>query len=104
MISYILNGKTPVPVEDILEWAEWMDNNNRGVKKTTLSNGVTISTVFLGYCTAMFGDEVPYFFETMIFYPKDWAYDNDEHETRYSTWDDAEQHHDILVKVLSQYV
>jgi hypothetical protein len=57
-MHYILDkdGKTPIHEPDILEWAKWMEANKtaRIVKKTRLSNGVEISTVFLGYTTALF--------------------------------------------------
>lgn len=50
-----------------LEWAKWFEEvGNRRVAKTNLSNGICISTVFLGL-DHQFGQGPPILFETMVF-------------------------------------
>lgn len=91
---YILDGKTPKPTEDLKEWAEAFEKCNRTVSKTKLSDGVEISTVFLGAHHGL-GD-VPILFETMIF-----GGEHDEYCERYSTWDEAEAGHQRAVELAS---
>lgn len=85
--KYVLEGKTPKPIEDILEWARWFEIANRHVAKTDLPNNVSVSTVFLGL-DHQFSGGSPILFETMIFGGK---YDN--YQERYSTWKEAEDGH-----------
>jgi hypothetical protein len=86
-VHYILNGKTPMPISNILEWAKWYETHNRTVEKTEI-RGIIISTVFLGIDHNYSKEGNPILFETMIF---KW---NDDYCERYSTWDEAlEGHH-----------
>ena len=43
---YILEGRIPVAVSDVLEWAEWYKEADRTVKKTRVGDA-EVSTVFL---------------------------------------------------------
>lgn len=66
--KYILNEHgEPVPCEDLLEWARWLETNRaqRVVKKDEI-DGSRVSTVFLGLDHS-FGDGPPVIFETLVF-------------------------------------
>lgn len=66
-MNYILNGKTPVQVESITEWAEWFEKGDRIVKQTDIGE-VKISTVFLGIDHNFHpNSKAPILFETMVF-------------------------------------
>ena len=86
MNKYILEGKQPIKVDDILEWARWYQTGNRIVEQTQIGD-VKVSTVFLGIDHALRCGE-PILFETMIF-----GGDDDQCQARYSTWDEAVKGH-----------
>jgi len=94
---YILDGKTPVPV-DLITWAKWLNTGNRIVKKDTATvklrgqpvGEVRVSTVFLGLDHS-FGEGPPLLFETMVF-----GGVLDGEQDRCSTWDAAEKMHDLM--------
>jgi len=65
MSHYILNGKEVVHVENIIEWAQKFESQNRTIAKDTI-NGIDVSTVFLGL-DHQFGEGKPLLFETMVF-------------------------------------
>jgi len=89
--KYILEGKTPVPCNDLLKWGEFFnDQKKRRVAYTELG-AVHVSTVFLGLDHGWGGR--PLLFETMVFGGNNW----DECE-RYSTWEEAEQGHQRMVQ------
>jgi len=83
---YILDGKTPVPVSNVITWAMWFETAKRTVAHDEI-NGVRISTVFLGM-DHRYGPGPPLIFETMIF-----GGEHDEYCDRYSTWKGAEAGH-----------
>jgi hypothetical protein len=83
--KYVLDGKTPVPA-DLMTWAKWFETADRIVAKDQFGE-VLISTVFLGI-NHQWGDGPPLIFETMIF-----GGAHDQHQTRASSWDEAEQQH-----------
>ena len=85
--KYILDGKTPIPCEDILEWGEFMEKE--GAKRVAAHEeaGVNVSTVFLGLDHGM-QSGIPILFETMIF-----GGEHDEYQERYTTWEEAEVGH-----------
>jgi hypothetical protein len=85
---YILDGKTPKPVDDIHVWNRWFEKADRHVAKTTLTNGSWVSTVFLGM------EHVHGLFETMIF-----GGEHDQYQARCWTWDEAELMHAEAVQV-----
>jgi len=83
--KFVLNGKEPVPCADLMEWARWFETAERHVRKDKLSNGILVSTVFLGLDHS-FGEGPPLLFETMIFGADQ---GDDEYQERYSTWIEA---------------
>ncbi len=97
--KYILKGREVVATNNLLEWATWFEkatrDGERHVAKTTLDDGTWISTVFLGL-DHNFGVGEPLLFETMAF--KDGDSGEDRDMERYSTYDEAEQGHEKMVK------
>lgn len=89
--KYVLDGKTPVPVSDVIEWGTWFESADRHVSQTKIG-GVTVSTVFLGLDHS-FGSDPPVLFETMVFGGL-----LDEEMARYETWDQAVAGHDAMVE------
>jgi hypothetical protein len=84
---YILDANNvPVPCEDLIEWAKWIETSNRRVAEDTIGD-VRISTVFLGL-NHSFGGPSPLLFETMIF-----GGPHDQHQARCTFWDDAVKQH-----------
>ncbi len=84
--KYLLEGKTPVPCDDLLTWGRQFEKMDRHVGFTE-HGGVRVSTVFLGLDHA-WGDGPPMIFETMIF-----GGEHDQYQERYSTWEEAEAGH-----------
>jgi hypothetical protein len=109
IIYYKLENKQVVPVEDVIEWAEWFENANKRIKKTYIGH-ILISTVFLGvdyfytnqgkdyFYTNQGKSNRPVVFETMIF----WAENKelDQIESRACTWDEAVKVHREQVRVV----
>lgn len=92
--QYILRGRDPIPVEDVVEWGRWYSENRRqrGVAFDVVGAS-RVSTVFIGLDHRLLGDGPPLIFETMVFGgPLDQAMD------RYSTWDEAERGHAAMVE------
>jgi hypothetical protein len=93
---YILDGKTPVPCDDLMEWARWLETADRHVAKTTVGQ-FWISTVFLGLDHRMGDDGPPLLFETMVF--DRWTEEGrrggeaDFGFARDATWDEAAASH-----------
>ncbi len=94
--KYILNGKIPVPCNNIFVWARWFETANRDVAKTQTSNGL-VSTVFLGIDHNFGLGDRPILFETMVF---GGIFDGDCQ--RYSTWEEAEEGHNQKVKYVTE--
>lgn len=90
---YILDGKIPVPCDDIIKWGHMFESADRVVAKSDVGNGVRVSTVFLGLDHS-YGEGPPLLFETMIFGGVHAGY-----EERCSTWDEAEKQHQIAVAI-----
>lgn len=97
--QYILDsdGKTPVPEEDLLTWAMWLQNApNRSVKRTELPGNILVSTIFLGLDFLFpFFHQQPLLFETMIFGGEHHLYNK-----KYCTWDEAEAGHDAAIQMI----
>ena len=93
MSNYILVGKEPKQVNDVLEWASWLETANRIVEQTQFGD-VQVSTVFLGLDYS-YGEGPPLLFETMIF-----GGTNDGYQERYCTWDEAEQGHKVACELV----
>lgn len=89
---YILDGKTPVQVSGVQEWATNYERNN-SVARDTFGK-VLVSTVFLGLDHSWDGGK-PLLFETMIFGGK-----HDQYQTRCSTWDEAIIQHEEACKLV----
>ena len=91
---WILNGKTPIKVEEVKEWAQWFEANSRKVDVTKIA-GVVISTIFLGLDFNFSEDGPPILFETEIFGGR-----HDQQMVRYTTWDIAEEGHKRMVEMV----
>lgn len=91
--KYILDGKTPVPCEDLITWGKWFKQNSkqRRVARDEFRE-IVVSTVFLGLDYSFTGGK-PILFETMVFGGKY----NDEQE-RYHTYEEAEKGHKKWVR------
>lgn len=91
---YILVGQTPVPCEDLLTWARWIEENEeaRRVFWTRVLDTVDVSTVFLGLDHGFGGR--PLLFETMAF----WDGEHGEEMMRCSTWSEAERQHAAMIR------
>jgi len=65
---YILEGKVPVPCEDLLEWGRWIEEHRteRIVRQEDIGP-YWVSTVFLGLDHSWRPDDLPELFETMVF-------------------------------------
>ena len=88
---YILKNKKAVQVNNLTEWATQFGKQNKRVAKDTI-NGVDISTMFLGL-DHQYGKGKPLLFETMVF-----GGELDQKQERYSTWEEAEIGHKIMIK------
>ncbi len=96
---YILNKNKKIKEVDATKWHRWFKNSNRRVDETVVGwlRKVRISTVFLGI-DHRFGwgaSSRPILFETMVF-----GGEYDLHQQRYSTWDEAAQGHQEVVKMV----
>jgi hypothetical protein len=88
---YILDGKIPVPCEDLLQWGAWMETGDRVLKQEQVGQ-FWVSTVFLGL-DHQYGAGPPRLFETMVFDAgRDGIY-----QSRYSTWELALEGHERAV-------
>src|SRR5262245_2117925 len=85
--NYVLDGRTPVPCGDLMEWARWFETADRQVAEDEIGE-VRVSTVFLGVNHNFRGWGPPILFETMIF-----GGEHDGYQTRCATWEDAEAQH-----------
>lgn len=93
--KYVLKGHEPKEV-DLMTWAQWIEQRKNKVARTRVKNGVLISTIFLGL-DHQYGDGPPLLFETMIF-----GGENDGYQSRYSTWEEAEDGHKSAIKIARQ--
>ena len=93
---YILEGHTPVAVQNVIEWGARFNSQSRIVKQTKISKDVRVSTIFLGMNHQFLPGLPPLVFETMVF-----GVDSDLEYERYSTWEQAEEgHHQIVEKLV----
>lgn len=96
MSNYILKGKKPVLIKDVLEWARWFETAKRHVAKDDVGK-IRVSTVFLGI-DHNFAGGTPILFETMIFGSKK----HEGYQERYCTWQEAEEGHKRALKLVKQ--
>jgi len=93
-MKYILDDNHHVIKAGLEQWARWSEDlSKRRVDETRLSNGVRVSTVFLGLDHRFDDKGPPLVFETMIF-----GGPLDQHMWRYSSWDDAVTGHAVAVR------
>lgn len=92
--QYTLNEHTPVPCNDLLEWARWFEKADRRVAQNMIGD-VCVSTVFLGIDHRFGGLGLPLLFETMIF-----GGIHDQYQDRCSTWEEAEKMHSDAVALV----
>lgn len=94
-LFYTLDGKTPKPTDDLLEFAAFFEVKENRILEQTYIRDVFVSTVFLGIDHGYRNYE-PVLFETMVF-----GGENDGHQERYKTYDQAlKGHHKICALVL----
>ena len=84
---YKLLGKLAVPVDDLIEWADWLQTADRRVGWDEVGPCI-VSTVFLGLDHNFLPHGPPLIFETMIL--RD---DEEGYQVRTSTWGQAEVAH-----------
>ena len=89
--NYILEGRTPVRCDNVLEWAKWFEKAERHVAQESVGE-VRISTVFLGLDHG-WGEPKPVLFETIVF-----GGTLDQEQDRYYTWGEAEAGHRKIVE------
>jgi hypothetical protein len=99
--NYILKGRKPVRIYDLLEFAVWFETANRVVAQTRIGN-LFVSTVFLGIDHNYHLEGPPILFETMVFWSGEThrEFPKDLYQARFATWSGAERHHKRLVKKL----
>jgi hypothetical protein len=66
-INYILSGGQPVPCDNVLQFASWFETHDKTLARTDITDGIYVSTVFLGIDHNFTGDGPPVLWETMIF-------------------------------------
>jgi hypothetical protein len=94
--TFILDGHEPKPASGT-EWSKWFQSvERRCVALTEEDGGVSIATVFFGHSL---GEGPPLLFETMVL-----GGAHDQHQKRYSTWDDAEKGHAEIVAMVKNGV
>lgn len=98
---YVLDGREPVPCDDLLAWALWFETAERHLARTELPGGAYVSTVFLGMDHNFAGRasgraHVPVLFETLVF-----GGDHDGLCERTATWAEAEAAHAAMVALCS---
>jgi hypothetical protein len=102
---WILEGRTPVRVEDMLAQVVWLTAGGEEQRRVGLDeiSGIEISTVFLGVEHGD-GDGIrPNLFETMI------SGRSAEHGSwrrfhRYTNWDDAQRSHGTIVAFVKRMI
>jgi hypothetical protein len=102
---YILDGHTPVRVEDFREWAVWCDTADRRVAQDYVGKEGRgkpwVSTVFLTMNHNWHGpSHPPVVFETMVFDCGELS----EAMMRYSTWEEAEAGHQEMLEVVRAFL
>ena len=89
---YILDADNHAVEVDMMTWAMWLEDGNRRVGYTEITSQVTVSTVFVGLDHRFFGNGPPILFETLVF-----GSPLDGDGARYSSYDDAEVGHRMMV-------
>lgn len=96
---YILRDGEPVPVNDVLEWSRWIEDDpafdKRRIARTKVSEDVEVSTVFLGLDHSFLPGATPILFETLVF-----GGERDGEMERYCTLEDAMQGHERMLALV----
>ena len=92
---YYLDGHQPIPCT-LMEWGERFNDATRIVAQEHIGD-IFVSTVFLGLDHALFDDDGPLLFETMIF-----GGPHDEYQTRCATWNQALAMHDTALALVKE--
>lgn len=88
-LQWILSGKTPTPVTDVREWADWFERHwDERVVAVDKVGETRMSTVFLATDYDFTGAGIPVLFETMLF-----GGDYDGQQWRWRSWEEAERGH-----------
>ncbi|CAL77650.1 conserved hypothetical protein [Bradyrhizobium sp. ORS 278] len=90
---YILVGRVPKAVDDLLTWIDWFEAvESLQVAYTRVNSKCAVSTLFLGLDHSVLGGKEPILFETMVL-------GGPLHHQRrpYRTWEDAERGHAAAV-------
>jgi hypothetical protein len=89
--QYILEGKIPIPCEDLLTWGRWLEEHfqERIVQQDTVG-AYWVSTVFIGLDHNFSDSGPPLLFETMVFKR---GTRHDLWQERSSTWELAREVH-----------
>jgi hypothetical protein len=91
-LYYILEGRTPKPIDDEAAFSRWYGKlENRRVARTEIGE-ITVSTIFLGSDHNHVGDGPPILFETEIF-----GGPHSEAQWRCETYEEAEEQHEAVV-------
>jgi len=93
--KYILKDKQAILCEDVKTWGEFMENQDRVVKKTEFGD-IYISTVFIGLNHSLEDNKI-LLFETLVFKGP-----LDSEMERYHTWEEAEAGHDKMCERVYQ--
>lgn len=95
--TFILDGHTPVPIDDVIALGRWFGSAERRVARTDVTRGVYVSTVFLGLDHNFASSGPPLLFETMVFAARTCGSLDDFGQFRCSTWEQAERLHAKMV-------
>jgi len=92
MVRYILVGKLPIQVFDLIEWSQWMETADRRVARDKIGD-IVITTMFLGLDRNISRTSSPILFETIIL-----GGNFDKHREQYHNWEEAEAGHQHWVE------
>lgn len=84
------DGRTPVPVDELLLWGAWFETEDRIVARDTIGDSM-VSTVFLGIDHNFFGEGEPILWETLVF-----GGAHGGRMSRYSSYEDAMVGHEEM--------
>jgi hypothetical protein len=93
---YVLDGDKPIQVASLEEWSSWYLRSDREVARTTLADGATVTTEFVGVDQRPPDDPTatPLLFETWTF-DANWRGSSSR---RYATWRQARLGHRAAVR------
>lgn len=93
--KFILNGTEVVPCDDLIEWAQWMEENETQIRVDRFGDGY-VSTIFLGLdCSS----HIPKLFETMSFH-----FGTHNKIEQYSTYEEAIAGHNEIVEEIKKAI